>query len=127
MTLRPKAGQSRHDIRCVPADTAFVLAASLVLFAWSSKMFFELRLNFLQQNVHFVGLGMFRGQWKELLQGAPEAHLDRGLNRSSALSTERRNRMSSRCGRRALHEPLLRLTLRGSDGAPTFLFAVAVA
>ena len=81
MTLRTKAGQNcRHDIRCVPADTAFVLGASLVLFAWPSKMFFELRLNSLQQNVHFVGLGMFRGQWKELLQGAPEAHLDRRFN-----------------------------------------------
>jgi hypothetical protein len=78
MTLRRKAGQNcHHDIRCVPADTAFVLAASLVLFAWPSKMFFELRLNLLQQNVHFVGLGIFRGQWKELLQRAPEARLDR--------------------------------------------------
>src|SRR5262245_61387093 len=33
------------------------------------------------------------------------AHSNYGLNRSSALSTERRHRMSSRCGRRALHEP----------------------
>ena len=38
------------------------------------------------------------------------AHSNCGLSRSRALSTERRHRMSSRCGRRALHEPAGRLT-----------------
>src|SRR3981081_170191 len=33
------------------------------------------------------------------------AHSNYGLSRSSALSTVRRHRMSSRCGRGALHEP----------------------
>ena len=42
----------------------------------SQKTFFELPLNLLQQNVHFVRLGMFRGQWKELFQRAP-VRLDR--------------------------------------------------
>ena len=56
-------------------------------FRWSRKLPRRLRpqmkvkkpflsLNLLQQNVHFVRLGMFRGQWKELFQRAP-VRLDR--------------------------------------------------
>ena len=58
------AASGRCGTRYLPLAERTVVSSSETSSRNSS--FFELRLNLLQQNVHFVKLGVLRGQWKEL-------------------------------------------------------------
>jgi hypothetical protein len=77
--FRPGKSYRKRRYLALSAAAAPLRARAMLRFPLGgpSKSFFELRLNLLQQNVHFVRLGIFPGQWKELFQRAPEVRLDR--------------------------------------------------
>ena len=77
--FRPGKSYRQRRYLALSAAAAPLRARAMLRFPLGgpSRSFFELRLNLLQQIVHFVRLGMFPGQWKELFQRAPEVRLDR--------------------------------------------------